>query len=180
MIVIKFLAGLIVAITVILAILGQVVDIKLPEDQEIEIQPAGASGVVAPPVVQVYKHQGAIACKFEPKVEHPQQFAADHLFAEIRREGDRHVFTTRLAVPASGYTTSFGSMSIAGTQVVAVLSLNKPTGASLEMLDTVSLEQPVRLPPEALTMRVVLKRNFAWGPDAIVCSIPQSGSLAPR
>lgn len=175
MIVIKFLAGLIILLTAALAIFSQFYEVVPAGQQQIVQDPAA---MVAPPPVEYERHRNAIACKFDPPTDAPQQFAADYLYGELWRNGDQHVFTARVAVPASGYVASFGQVSIAGTQAVVTARVVKGGGTSLEMLDTVSMRQAFTLPPEVLTLRVLLKRDFAWGPDALVCSVVRPADSA--
>lgn len=177
MIVVKIFAGLIMAITIALAILGQ---FFVPYNPNEEIVASDAQAVIGTePTVHVERRRGAVVCKFDPVTDSPQQFAADYLFGDLLREGDIYNFAARVAVPSGGYTVSYGSMSLVGTQVILEVFLNRPSGQALEMIDTVSMQRSLRLPAEALTLRVVLRRNFAWGPDALICSIVRPGAPDP-
>ncbi len=178
MIIVKFFAGLIIIITLGFAVAGQFYE---PYNPNAVMEQTDVQAVVgnndAP--VQVERRRGAVVCKFDPVTDSPQQFAADYLFGELYREGDIYTFSARVAVPSGGYTVSFGTMSLVGTQVILEAFLNKPNGMALEMIDTVGIQRSVRLPAEALTLRVVLRRNFAWGPDSIICSVMRPAVIAP-
>ena len=179
---VQIIAITIVIITFALAVLGQFFEVRDPNAP----QPAGvmetsnAQAIVADaPRIEVQRTPGAVVCKFDPVTENPQQFAADYLFGELTRNGDVYTFSARVAVPSGGYTVTFGDMSLSGTQVVLEANLSRPQGMALEMIDTVGMRNLMRFPPQALTLRVVLNRNFAWGPNAIICSIMRPPGAAP-
>lgn len=175
MIVVKIFAGIIIFLTVALAVLGQFFELYNPAQEQIVSDGTHDTAVVET-VQDVRRHPGGVNCKFEPVTDSPQQFAADYLFAELWRQGDRHTFSARLAVPTSGYTVRFSPLSIAGTQAIVTADLVKPSGATLDMIDSIPMQHTMRLPDQALTLRVVLRRNFAWGPDAIICSVMRPAS----
>lgn len=179
MIIVKIFAGIIMFLTIAIAGLSLFFEPYDPNAQEI-ISTDAQAVIGTEPVVVVERRRGAVVCKFDPITDSPQQFAADYLFGELLREGDIYSFAARVAVPSGGYTASFGSMTMSGSQVVLEANLNRPAGQALEMIDTVSMQRNLRFPPEALTLRVVLKRNFAWGPDAIICSIVRPSELGQQ
>lgn len=174
MIILKILAGLIIFLTAGLALFSQFYEIGPAGPHAIIEDPAAA---VAPPPVEFARHRGAIACKFDPVTDAPQQFAADYLYGELWRDGNQHVFTARVATPTSGYSATFGQASVVGTQAIVEARLTKSSGATLQMLDTVSMQQAFVFPAQVLTLRVILRRDFAWGPDALICSVVRPADM---
>jgi len=182
MIVLKIIAGFIIFCTVSIAILSQFFEVVDRSElaQQQEMQASNAQPIIdGAPVLDVRRRAGAVACKFEPVTDSPQQFAADYLFGDLMREGEQHVFSARVAVPSGGYTVSYGDMVLVGTQAILEVRLNKPLTQALEMIDTVAMQRRLIIPPEALTLRVVLRRPFAWGPDALVCAVVRPSSAVP-
>lgn len=178
MIIVKIFAGLIIFITVAAAVLSQFFVVVDKSEQQIEASDAQAV-IGTAPTIEVRRRAGAVVCKFDPVTESPQQFAADYLFGDLLRIGDLYEFSARVAVPSGGYTASFGNMSLVGTQAILEARLNKPTTQALEMMDTVSMQTRVQIPLQAITLRVVLRRPFAWGPDSLICSVVRPAAPAP-
>lgn len=184
MAVVKVFAAIIIFLTLGMAFIGQIFELRDPAtieaDKQAEIQASAAQPVLGTDApADVTRHAGAVVCKFDPVTDSPQQFAADYLFGELMREGDIYTFNARVAVPNGGYTVSFGPLSLVGTQAILEARLNRPSAQALEMIDAVPMTYRMRLPAEALTLRVVLRRPFAWGPDSIICSIMRPASALP-
>jgi hypothetical protein len=111
-------------------------------------------------------------CTFIPG-EGSEDMGNGAAFTRLAPLQDEWQLSGQLNTPSPNYRYEFGPVTLDGNEAKVDLRLRAPEGMSLAVIGAVNLDAKLRLPGQPQQLRIVIDRQFHWGPQEILCPLLQ-------